>query len=134
MDVRFKQIIKHLDQSIRQLNSSKIFAGMVVVILNILTKYVDLGLSASMKNYLKHRFSRIVMVAAILWMGSRDIYISIGLTTVFVLMNDVLFHEDSRMCIIPEHMKQSHKEKVHSAAEEDSVKKAKELIEFVKKL
>lgn len=124
--------MKQIDQSVNKINSSKIFAGLVVVILNISSKYVNLGLSKSMESYLKHSFSRNIMVAAILWMGSRDIYISIGLTLLFMLFTDVLFNEESFLCIIPEHVKQKISDTDYPTS--DEIKKAHEILEKSERL
>jgi hypothetical protein len=35
------------------------------------------------------------------WMGTRDIYIALGLTAVFVVLSDHLFNEESKYCIVP---------------------------------
>jgi hypothetical protein len=35
-------------------------------------------------------------------MGTRDIYASLGLTAVFVILSDHLFNEESTFCIVPE--------------------------------
>ena len=134
--MKLKSIMNKIDHSVRQINSSKIFAGLVVVVLNISSKYVNLGLSKSMENYLKHSFSRNVMVAAILWMGSRDIYISVGLTILFMVINDLLFNEYSFMCIVPDHIKHQNASSADEAQskEEESLQKAKELLACAKKL
>jgi len=42
------------------------------------------------------------LVFAMIWMGTRDIYIAFAMTCVFVLLADYLFNEESRMCCLPE--------------------------------
>jgi hypothetical protein len=124
---RVTELFKKADDQVRQINSSKIFAGLVVVILNISSKYVNIRLSKSMESYLKHNFSRNIMVAAILWMGSRDIYVTLMLTAIFVLFADFLFNDDSFMCVIPESIKQQHIEMADKPTE-DEIKKAREIV------
>jgi hypothetical protein len=36
------------------------------------------------------------------WMGTSDIYSSLVLTAVFIILSDNLFNEDSEYCIVPE--------------------------------
>jgi len=84
------------------LNNSKLFAGLMIIVLNIASKFVTIKLSKSMEAYLKYTFSRQILIFAIAWMGTRDIYIAITITLVFVFCMDFLFNEESRFCILPE--------------------------------
>jgi hypothetical protein len=43
-----------------------------------------------------------ILVFAMAWMGTRDIYAALGLTAVFVILSDHLFNEESTFCIVPE--------------------------------
>lgn len=91
----------YLHNQVQMLNSSKIFAGLIVVTLNIASKFVTIKLSKSMEGYLKHTFSRDVLVFCICWMGSREIYVAFLITLVFILFMDFLFNEESAFCILP---------------------------------
>lgn len=91
----------YLHNQIQMVNSSKIFAGLIVVTLNIASKFVTIKLSKSMEGYLKHTFSRDVLVFCIVWMGSREIYVALLLTLLFILFMDFLFNEESKLCILP---------------------------------
>lgn len=105
----WKEINKFIGSTNRQvtlINKSKIFAGLVVVTLNIASRFVNMKLSKSLENYLKYAFSRDILIFCIVWMGSRDIYVSILITALFVLVADTLFNEDSAFCIFPEHFTQ----------------------------
>jgi hypothetical protein len=128
MDKFVKKTIAQVDTKIKLINSSKIFAGLVVVVLNISSKYVNIGLSKSMESYLKHSFSRNIMVAAILWMGTRDIYTTLLLTGIFVLFADFILNDESSMCLIPEHIKQQHDQMVDKPTD-DEIKKARDVLQ-----
>jgi hypothetical protein len=45
--------------------------------------------------------SKQILVFAMAWMGTRDIYAALGLTAVFVILSDHLFNEESTFCIVP---------------------------------
>jgi len=79
-----------------------------VVTLNIASKFVTIKLSKSMESYLKHTFSRDVLIFCIVWMGSREIYIAFFVTLLFILFMDFLFNDDSYYCILPESFKDYH--------------------------
>lgn len=84
-----------------RLNSSKFFTGIVMLTLNIGSKYITLELSTSQEEYIKYTLGRQILVFSILWMGTRDIVIALILTCVFIVFADYLFNDNSKFCIIP---------------------------------
>jgi len=76
--------------------------------------------------YLKHTFSKQVLVFAIAWMGTRDIYIALLITVIFIIFMDYIFHEDSMFCCLPESFTNYHLEL--DKVSNDDVKKAKEVL------
>jgi hypothetical protein len=97
-----------LHNRIYSLNSSKMFAGIMIIVLNISSKFVNIKLSRSMESFLKYTFSRQILVFAITWMGTRDIYIAFIFSLVFMLCVDFFFHEESALCILPTHFTDYH--------------------------
>jgi hypothetical protein len=89
------------DTHIRRLNDSKFFAGIVMLMLNVGSKYVQLNLSDTQESYLKYSLARELLIFSIVWMGTHDIYMSIMLTAAFVILANYLFNEDSSFCIMP---------------------------------
>ena len=88
------------------LNDSKFFAGIVMLIMNIGSKYAVVELSHTQESYLKYNLGRQLLIFSILWVGTRDIFSSLILTAIFILLVDYLFNENSRYCIIPEKYKE----------------------------
>lgn len=103
-----------LHNRINALSTSKIFAGLMIILLNISSKFVTIKLSKSMEAYLKYTFSRNVLIFAIAFVGSRDIYVAIFVTLVFILFMDYLLNEESTFCILPESFKEYHTELVEN--------------------
>ena len=119
-----------------RLNNSKFFAGIVMILMNIGSKYITIELSKSQEQYLKNTVGRQMLIFAISWMGSRDILIALALTAVFVTLSDHLFNEDSKFCIIPQ--KYRNFERVldldkDNVVTDDEVRKATEILEKAKK-
>ena len=85
----------------KSLNNSKFFAGIVMLMLNIGSKYITIELSKSQEQYLRNTIARHLLIFSVAWMGTRDILISIGLTACFNVLTMFLFNEKSRLCIIP---------------------------------
>jgi len=92
------------------LNDSKFFAGIVMLIMNIGSKYAVVELSHTQESYLKYTLGRQLLIFSILWVGTRDIFSSLILTAVFIVFVDYLFNENSRYCIIPEKYKELREE------------------------
>jgi len=94
-------MIQMLQMFTKNINESKIFAGLVIIILNVGGKLIPITLSKSAEDILKTKLSRDIIVFAISWMGTRDIIISIILTISFILISDFLLNYDSRYCCVP---------------------------------
>ena len=98
-------MLDQLYQSIRSLNSNKYFAGLVMIMLNIGSKYITIKLSKTQEGYLKSSIARQILIFSIIWMGTKDIFISLTLTAVFYILTNHLFNENSKMCVLPEKWK-----------------------------
>lgn len=83
------------------LNNSKFFAGIVMILLNVGSKFIAIQFSRSTEEYLKLNITKQILVFAMAWMGTRDIYTSLILTAVFTVLSDHLFNEESPYCIVP---------------------------------
>ena len=88
-----------------QLNTSKLFAGLVMIMLNIGSKYIVIKLSKSQEAYLRNTVARQLLIFSIIWMGTRDVIISIAMTAAFVVLTDHLFNEQSAYCMIPGYLR-----------------------------
>lgn len=133
----FLNSAERLHNKITMLNQSKVFAGMMIVILNIASRFVTFNVSKTVESYLKYTFSRNILVFAATWMGTRDIYIASIMTLVFIIAVDGLFHEDSIICCLPETVIKDHVNKLETmenkAPSEDEIIKAKRVLERAKK-
>lgn len=97
-----EKLLEHVNNYVKTLNQSKIFAGIMIVIINIASKFVIFKVSKTVESYLKFTFSRHMLVFAATWLGTRDIYISLLMTFLFIIVVDVLFNEKSLFCCLPE--------------------------------
>ena len=97
-----------IHNNVQSINKSKLFAGLIIITLNIASKFVTIKLSKTVESYLKNTFSKQILVFAIAWMGTRDIYIAIIITTIFTILMEYLLNEDSKFCILPQHFMDYH--------------------------
>ena len=98
-------MFKTIHESISSLNSNMFFAGIMMLTLNIGSRYVQLNLSPSAESYLKYAITKEFLVFTIAWMGTRNIYVALTLTAVFVVLADYAFNDKSNFCILPEKFK-----------------------------
>jgi hypothetical protein len=97
----FHGFLDYIHDHILFLNSSRFFAGVVMILLNIGSKFISVQFSKSTEEYLKFSITKQILVFAMAWMATRDIYTSLVLTAVFVVLSEYLFNEESRFCIVP---------------------------------
>jgi len=98
----FMNSFEYLNRHILYLNSSKFFAGIVMILLNVGSKFITIQFSKSTEEYMKYTISKQILVFSMAWMGTRDIYTALGLTAIFTILSDYLFNEDSSLCVVPE--------------------------------
>ena len=127
-------LTNYIHQQLQGINSSKIFAGLIVITLNISSKFVTIKMSKSMESYLKYTFSRDILIFCIVWMGSRDIYIAFCVTLLFILFMDYSFNEKSFLCILPESFTNHHLDLIdNQKPTPEEIQNAKQILERAEK-
>ena len=131
-------IFERIHTNILGLNNSKFFAGLVMIMLNVGSKFIPIQFSKSAEEYLKQTLSKAILVFAMSWMGTRDIYTAGILTFIFVILSDYLFNEESVFCIVPPHKRVleniKSKENENLSTNEDIAKQTLQLIEKTKNI
>lgn len=132
------ELLGSLHNHVQTINNSKIFAGLMIITLNIASRFVTIKMSKTMEAYLKYRFSKYVLIFTIAWMGTRDIYIALIILLCFILLTDYLFDEESMFYILPEEFKDYHislleDEESGKKITDDDIKKAEHVLEKAKK-
>ena len=101
--------LSYVNHHVMYLNNSKFFAGVIMILLNIGSKFITIQFSKSTEEYMKWTVSKQLLVFAMAWMGTRDIYTALGLTAVFTILSEYLFNEESNLCIVPHKYRILHK-------------------------
>lgn len=120
--VKTDSFFKDMHNKILDLNTSKMFAGLMIITLNIASKFVTFKFGKTTEMYLKYTFSRQILVFAMAWMGTRDIYVAVGLTLVFIFIFDFLFNENSSLCVLPNELKEYYQNIDEDISHDDYVK------------
>jgi len=76
-----------------------------MLLLNVGSRYVELGFSKTQEQALRNGLGREIFILAVVFIGTRDIVTSILMTAAFIILSDYALNERSRFCIIPERMK-----------------------------
>ena len=83
------------------LNENKLMLGLVMIFMNIASKFIVIELSDTQKELLSNTILRQVLIFCIAFVGTRDVLLSLLLTAIFVILVDGLLHEGSPMYILP---------------------------------
>jgi hypothetical protein len=105
----FLYVFDYINHHVVYLNNSKFFAGVIMILLNVGSKFISIQFSKSTEEYMKFSLSKQLLVFAMAWMGTRDIYAALGLTAVFTILSEYLFNEESHLCIVPHEYRVLHK-------------------------
>lgn len=127
-------MLNTINSYINSLNSSKFFAGLIMIILNIGSRYIELKFSKTQESYLRMVLGRQLLIFAVAWMGTRDIYLSLVVTLIFTLLADFALNENSNFCLLPETFKtiNSSLENSKELISEDDINKTIQTLEKLK--
>tara|TARA_Y100000590_G_scaffold253827_1_gene285113 strand:+ start:335 stop:742 length:408 start_codon:yes stop_codon:yes gene_type:complete len=85
---------------ISTLNTSKYFSGVLMILMNLGSKYVGLELSEFQDEFLSKKIIRRLIIFCIFFVATRDIIISIILTGIFIIFIGGIFNDNSKFSII----------------------------------
>ena len=96
---------KKLDKFIDNINKSKIFAGLALLMLNVGSKHIDISLSPAQEALFKNSITKQFLIFSIAWVGSRDVYTALLITCGYVLITEILLNGKSNFSVLPEKLK-----------------------------
>ena len=109
------------------LNENKYFIGVMMIAVNIGSRFIITELSDSQKKMINNQNLRRLFIFGVFFMATRDIVSSLILTIMFVLLISGLFNEDSDLSLIPK--EEGVKEKVDEKVNND--KKLQDAIDLL---
>ena len=107
---------------ISTLNGSKYFSGILMILMNLGSKYVGLELSEFQEEFLSKKLIRRIIIFTIFFIATRDVIISLILTAIFIIFIGGIFNDNSKFSIIKKHNPQT------KLITRDDVRKAKKII------
>ena len=107
---------------IYSLNNSKFFAGILMILMNLGSKYISLELSETQDEFFSNIVIRRIMIFVVVFIATKDIITSIIITACFVILVSGLFNENSKFCLVRNNSRQT------KIITKDQVEKAKKLL------
>lgn len=87
------------------INKSQFFIALIMIIMNIGSKYIAVNFSKSQEAYLKVILGRQLLIFSVAFMATRNVITSFVILLIFVILADYAFNEDSQFCILPQSFK-----------------------------
>jgi len=88
-----------LDLVMASVNSNPYFIGIMMLLLNLGGRFLALEISKEQEKFLSHPVVRRFFLLAVLFMGTRNLIISVGLTVIVIILLGYLFNENSELCL-----------------------------------
>lgn len=90
-----------MDQIFKYLERNNYFIGIMMILLNIGSKYFIQEFGSSVDYAFNSKIVRRLLLFTVFFVATRDIKTSLILTAVFIVIAFELFNEKSDMCILP---------------------------------
>ena len=132
-----RSVLGNFNDAIHSLNNSKFFAGIIMIVMNIGSRFISVKFNKSTEEWIRFGISKQLLVFTMAWMASRDIYASLGLTAVFVVLSEYVFNEESKLCLVPEKYRMINNiidENGDGVVDEEEMKRAIQILERAKKI
>ena len=82
------------------LNNNKYFTGIMIIILNLGSRFLIMELSETQEQILSNKIIRRFVMFTVVFIATKDIYVSFVITAIFIILVSGLFNENSRYCIV----------------------------------
>ena len=90
----------NINKTFHNLNSSKYFVGLMILFLNLSSRYLALELSETQEQLLSNKLIRRFIIFTVVFVSTRDVWVSMIVTAVFIVLVSGLFNENSKYCIM----------------------------------
>jgi hypothetical protein len=98
-------MLSYLKKIEKNITDNKLFLGFLLVCINFMSRNVNFDISPFQKQILNSDLVKQLFIFFISFVGTKDLKVSIVLTTSFYILSNHLLHEDSPFNIIPDRLK-----------------------------
>ena len=114
LSLSFMAVLDYLKTQVSYLNNSKYFIGIIILLMNIGSRYVTIKLSKTHEQMVKNLITKDILIFSILFISLRDVLLAFLFTAVFKILSDYVFNEKSRFCMVPKQY-----QKIYDAVDEN---------------
>ena len=93
--------LRQLEKLSNFTNESKFFFGLTMMLFNFGSKYIVVDISKSHEAFLKSTIIRRITIFCMFFVATKDLYVSLLMTAVFIVLAYGIFNRESKMCILP---------------------------------
>jgi len=90
----------NLLMKLTDLNNNKYFTGIMMIILNLGSRFLIMELSETQEQMLSNKIIRRFVMFTVVFIATKDIYVSLVITAIFIILVSGLFNENSKYCIV----------------------------------
>ena len=100
---QFKKFYQKYEPSklLQNLSTSKLFLGLLMIFMNIGSRYIELKLTNGQEMILKN-IAREALIFTISFIATKDIVASLIITGIFIILANFVFNEKSKYNILPD--------------------------------
>lgn len=82
-------------------NQNKFFLGLTMILFNLGSKYIVMDMSKSHEMFLKSTIIRRITIFCMFFVATRDLFVSLVCTSIFIILALGIFNEKSSMTVLP---------------------------------
>lgn len=93
---------KKVEENFSKFIHNKYFLGIILLLVNIGSKYLGITLSPAQEKFFKLWYVRCFIFFCVFFSATKDFLVSIFLVTFFYVVFNTILNEDSKVCILPQ--------------------------------
>ena len=114
---------------ILHINNSKLFAGCIMILMNIGGRYVSNDITAGAHKVLNTKLVRNFLVFCIAFVATRDVVSSLIIVLLFLIIFRYFLNEDSNFCVLPKKYIINIDKNGDGIISEDEIRQSKDLLD-----
>ena len=118
---------------ILHINNSKLFAGCVMILMNLGGKYVSKDVSRAADNILDTKLTRRFLIFCIAFVATRDVVSSLIIMLLFIVIFSYFLNENSNYCILPKKYIINIDQNKDGIISKEEIEKSKKLLDKLSK-
>jgi len=132
-DINYYFKLDNLYHIFDNISSNKLFIGIMMIFLNISSRYIELKLTKGQEIIFKN-IAREILIFTIAFVGTKDIILSLIITAVFIILSNFVLNENCKYNILPN----KYKDMIYSSDNlniitKEDIEKANRILEQAKK-